>query len=244
MNNYQPYLYLIGWSRYNRWYVGCRYAKNCHPSDLWSSYFTSSKYVPVARYLYGEPDVIRTFPVNSKQDAITRECVVMFYVGAVENDQWINQSNFVRRFHEGQVPQRQSRLTRKKMSRSSKGRKQTPEAIERSASKRRGQTRSATWKAEHSLRMKGKGAGKPKPGTSAKLTGRSMFLEEFKAGKPSARAKSALTKALLVHDGIAQGKSITQIMAYADVSEDTVLVIKRGEHWSFAAKELGFSKTA
>ena len=39
------YTYLIGWTKYNIQYYGVRYAKGCHPDDLWKTYFTSSKYV-------------------------------------------------------------------------------------------------------------------------------------------------------------------------------------------------------
>jgi len=54
-----PFTYLIGWSKQNLWYYGVRYAKNCHPSDLWSSYFTSSAYVAKTRIELGEPDIIQ-----------------------------------------------------------------------------------------------------------------------------------------------------------------------------------------
>ena len=59
MDTYQPYTYMIGWSRLDQWYYGARYAQNCHPSDLWTTYFTSSKTVASFRELYGEPDIIR-----------------------------------------------------------------------------------------------------------------------------------------------------------------------------------------
>lgn len=36
-----------------------RYAKNCNPSDLWVSYFTSSKEVAKIRIESGEPDIIQ-----------------------------------------------------------------------------------------------------------------------------------------------------------------------------------------
>lgn len=39
------YTYLIGWSEYDIWYYGVRYAKGCNPADLWVKYFTSSKFV-------------------------------------------------------------------------------------------------------------------------------------------------------------------------------------------------------
>src|SRR5574343_18298 len=59
-----PYTYLIGWTQHQKFYYGVRFAKNCHPSDLWKSYFTSSKHVKNFRIQFGEPDLIsvrRTF---------------------------------------------------------------------------------------------------------------------------------------------------------------------------------------
>lgn len=60
-----PFTYLIGWSKHNLWYYGCRFAKGCKPDDLWTKYFTSSigkddiKGVREYRQELGEPDVIR-----------------------------------------------------------------------------------------------------------------------------------------------------------------------------------------
>jgi hypothetical protein len=69
MNIYQPYTYLIGWSTLNKWYYGVRYAKTCHPSDLWKSYFTSSKHVKQFRKINGEPDVIQIRKIFNCSDA-------------------------------------------------------------------------------------------------------------------------------------------------------------------------------
>lgn len=55
----KSYTYLIGWSKHNKFYYGVRYAKNCHPNDLWKTYFTSSKYVAEFRKEHGEPDIIQ-----------------------------------------------------------------------------------------------------------------------------------------------------------------------------------------
>ncbi len=55
----QAYTYIIGWSKQNKYYYGCRHAKDADPSDLWVKYFTSSNYVTILRSTYGEPDVIR-----------------------------------------------------------------------------------------------------------------------------------------------------------------------------------------
>ena len=57
--NHTPYTYLIKWSSTNMKYYGVRYAKNCHPNDLWTSYFTSSDYVEEYRKIHGEPDIIQ-----------------------------------------------------------------------------------------------------------------------------------------------------------------------------------------
>lgn len=42
---YTPYTYLVGWSQLNKFYYGVRFAKNCTPSDLFTTYFTSSSIV-------------------------------------------------------------------------------------------------------------------------------------------------------------------------------------------------------
>lgn len=90
MNTYQPYIYLVGWSKHDRWYIGTSYKRGCHPSDLWTTYFTSSRYVTAFRYLYGEPDVVRSFPVPDKEAALVREDVVQFYCDAVKSDRYLN----------------------------------------------------------------------------------------------------------------------------------------------------------
>lgn len=53
------FTYLIGWSQHNKWYYGVRYATGCHPSDLWTKYFTSSKGVKAFRKTHGEPDIVQ-----------------------------------------------------------------------------------------------------------------------------------------------------------------------------------------
>ena len=53
-----PYTYLIGWSKLNIWYYGVRFAKGCHPSDLWIKYFTSSRIVKRFVLDNGPPDMI------------------------------------------------------------------------------------------------------------------------------------------------------------------------------------------
>jgi hypothetical protein len=130
MNIYQPYTYLIGWSSHNKWYYGVRFAKNCHPSDFWKSYFTSSKKVKSLRKQIGDPDVIqirKTF--LSAEKARIWESKVIKRMGAPSKPEWLNQSDHNYKFyHEG--PRGSfSEGHRKKLSEAAKNRKRTPEHI-------------------------------------------------------------------------------------------------------------------
>ena len=89
--NNQPYTYLIGWSKLNRWYYGSRYSKKCHPSDLWVTYFTSSKSVAKFRKLFGEPDIIqvrKTF--SSPLSCYQWESKVLHRINAIKDPKWLN----------------------------------------------------------------------------------------------------------------------------------------------------------
>lgn len=55
----QPYTYLVGWSKIGKFYYGARWALGCAPTDLWKTYFTSSKRVAEFRKIYGEPDIVQ-----------------------------------------------------------------------------------------------------------------------------------------------------------------------------------------
>lgn len=73
-----PYTYLIGWSKQSQYYYGCRYAKNCHPSDLWVSYFTSSNYVSLLREAFGDPDIIQIRRVfETREECVRHEARVL-----------------------------------------------------------------------------------------------------------------------------------------------------------------------
>jgi hypothetical protein len=88
---YTPYTYLIGWSHLNLWYYGVRFAKNCHPSDFWIKYFTSSKSVKYTRKHFGEPDIIsirKTF--SNKDSAIMWEHKVLKRLKVKNNKKWLN----------------------------------------------------------------------------------------------------------------------------------------------------------
>jgi len=54
-----PYTYLIKWSKTNIKYYGVRYGKNCHPNDLFTTYFTSSTHVKKYIVENGLPDIVQ-----------------------------------------------------------------------------------------------------------------------------------------------------------------------------------------
>jgi hypothetical protein len=89
-----PYTYLIGWSNLNIWYYGRRTAKNCHPSELWKKYFTSSKEVAKFRKDHGEPDIIqvrKTF-TDPKKCSLW-ECRLLKKIDAQHDPRFLNKRN-------------------------------------------------------------------------------------------------------------------------------------------------------
>lgn len=93
-NIYTPFTYLIGWKELNRWYYGVRFARGCHPDDLWTKYFTSSKYVQKMRGEYGEPNVVeirQTF--DDSLQAREWEEKVIRRIRAVNSLKWLNKQN-------------------------------------------------------------------------------------------------------------------------------------------------------
>ncbi|QIG70688.1 hypothetical protein EVB91_137 [Rhizobium phage RHph_I1_18] len=101
MTIYQPYTYLIGWSRINKWYYGVRFAEHskclyetgCHPDELWVTYFTSSRDVAYYRKQYGEPDIIevrKTFDDPLKAQRWEQRFLTK--VNALYDDRWLNRS--------------------------------------------------------------------------------------------------------------------------------------------------------
>lgn len=95
-SEYKPYTYLIGWSKYNKWYLGCEYSKGrkiANPKNLWKIYFTSSKDVQKFRQLYGEPDIIEVLYVfTTKEEALLSEEYLLKSVN-IKEDKWINRHN-------------------------------------------------------------------------------------------------------------------------------------------------------
>jgi hypothetical protein len=128
-----PYTYYLRWTDLDLHYYGCRYKKGCNPSDLFKSYFTSSKKVHALLSEGKFPDIIKirkTFETASQ--TIAYETRFLQKVKAAQKTKWVNCSNGAFQFHiteetarkigkanKGRIP---SIDTRKKMSLSRMGR--------------------------------------------------------------------------------------------------------------------------
>ena len=91
-----PYVYFIKWTVTDQKYVGVRYAKDCHPDDLFESYFTSSKYVKKHIAIHGKPDIIhvcKTF--TDVVEAQEYEINLLTLLGVEQRDDYLNRvANF------------------------------------------------------------------------------------------------------------------------------------------------------
>jgi hypothetical protein len=118
MNNnniYNPYVYHISWSNQNKHYIGVRFRKGCNPSDLWVSYFTSSKHVKKFREEFGEPDLIEILETfTNADDARSAESKYIQNFDAVKSKDYLNKHNPNEKWFCEHV----SEETRNKMSRS------------------------------------------------------------------------------------------------------------------------------
>lgn len=88
------YVYLLGWSKLSKFYYGARYAKGATPTDLWVTYFTSSKAVKEFSDANGNPDIIsvrRTFatPVEAR----LWESKVLDRIDAARHPMMLNKRN-------------------------------------------------------------------------------------------------------------------------------------------------------
>lgn len=86
-----PYTYLLGWTEYNKWYYGSQYGEECHPNNLWNSYFTSSKVVYRFREIYGDPDIIQIRKIfNDRNKARIFEGKVLQRLKVRTDNKWLN----------------------------------------------------------------------------------------------------------------------------------------------------------
>ena len=136
--------------------TGVRYARGCHPSDLWTKYFTSSKYVLRFREEHGEPDVIeirQTF--NDSLQAREWEEKVLRRMNVVKDERWINRQNRNKEFMNlgGYTL---SLETRRKQSTAQKGRKHSEETRKKISEVQKGKTISLETRRKQSESRKGK----------------------------------------------------------------------------------------
>ena len=76
-------------------YYGARYCKNCSPSDLWTTYFSSSNQVKKLIEQYGKDSFIATVrkTFNTVDETILWESKFLNKINAQHNDKWLNQHN-------------------------------------------------------------------------------------------------------------------------------------------------------
>lgn len=79
----------------NTFYYGVRYANGCSPTDLWTTYFTSSKYVNELINTYGKDSFIYEIRkiFNNKQKARLWEHKVLKRISAVSRNDFLNKTD-------------------------------------------------------------------------------------------------------------------------------------------------------
>jgi hypothetical protein len=91
----KPFTYSIYCKPTNQYYYGVRYSSNCHPSQLWTSYFTSSKRVHKLIEQFGKDQFIvkvrRTF--ETQEQAVIWETRFLKKVNASSSNLWLNCQN-------------------------------------------------------------------------------------------------------------------------------------------------------
>src|ERR1700674_5677514 len=89
-----PYTYYLKNRVTGEKYYGVRYAVGCDPSELWVTYFSSSKWVKDRISKYGSSsfdfEVRKTF--DSVKTALAWEEKVLRRLNVTKNDSWLNQN--------------------------------------------------------------------------------------------------------------------------------------------------------
>jgi hypothetical protein len=152
------YTYLIGWKDLNKWYYGVRYSKSCNPSELFVTYFTSSKKVKIFFEKNGYPDIIQ---IRKTFDCVIKaqiwEHKVLKRMKVIESDEWLNLTDN-KAISLNCSMHGWSEVSRKKMSNSRKNKKHSESTKQKISQKHKG--RNTPWltgksRPEHSLKMLG-----------------------------------------------------------------------------------------
>lgn len=165
MDIYKPYTYHLYHKPTNKHYYGCRYANRprdiANPSDLWSTYFTSSKYVKQLIEEYGVDSFIvsvrKTF--DTAEQTLKWEAGVLKKFNASSNNHWLNCTNGFDGFdcigpksegHKAKIGKANSKAlagkklseeTKRKISESLRGKKKSAEHVEKVRSSQAGKPR-------------------------------------------------------------------------------------------------------
>ena len=87
-----PFTYLIKHVPTNKYYYGVRFKKGCHPNDLWTKYFTSSKKVKGLIRKYGKKsfkfEIRKTF--KTCKQALNWEHKVLKRLKVIYKDNFLN----------------------------------------------------------------------------------------------------------------------------------------------------------
>lgn len=125
-----PYTYLITHNPSGKRYYGVRYAEGCDPSDLWVTYFTSSKDVKALDPSECSYEVRKTFA--TPEEAFAWEQTVIDRMKLFQREDWYNRGCMRKKgtgFRLLCVKGSVSDETRRRLSQAGKGRKHTPETI-------------------------------------------------------------------------------------------------------------------
>lgn len=91
-NSYIPFTYHLFLPSTQEHYYGVRYKKGCHPSELWTTYFSSSKIVNARIKQYGkdafEYEIRKTFA--TREDALLWESEVLRRLSVNTKKHWLN----------------------------------------------------------------------------------------------------------------------------------------------------------
>lgn len=92
VNTIKPYVYKIGWTHSNMWYIGSRIANKVPAkNDLMIKYFTSSKYVKSYIKIHGAPDYIEIISeYECKKEAVLQEYLLIVNENAVYDEKYFN----------------------------------------------------------------------------------------------------------------------------------------------------------
>lgn len=155
MNIYQPFTYVLTFKPTGQRYYGVRYAKNANPSQLWTTYFTSSNIIKSLIKEHGieafTAEVRRTF--ETKNSAVLWEHKVLSRLDAAHSDKWLNRVNGDANFSS---ILNWSDEARAKYSNKRKGIQFTKEHRENLSKAKKGSIQSAETKAKRSAALKGR----------------------------------------------------------------------------------------